>query len=1165
MQTFGLHAGAQIPHEYQWKRSKKMKRKLFGIAILIAIALFAIPAMLSVVAPVSSAQTMTSGDIAGVVSDSTGAVVPNATVSLKSAGTGETRVVQTNASGAYRFNLLKPGTYQVFSTSPGLKSDILSNIVVAVGQVQTVDLVLKPTEAKEVITVTEAAPLLQTENANLASSFSTKQLELLPAPGGDITTAAFTVPGVVVSTGAGYGNFSAHGLPGTSNLFTMNGNDNTDSYLNLNNSGASNLTLGGSEVDQVSVVQNAYSAQYGRNAGAQVNFITKSGSNAFHGELLYNYNGSAMNANDFFANAAGTPRGRAVSNQYGASVGGFAKKDKVFFFVNTEGMRYVLPTTGVQSLPSQALQNYILGNISAAQVPYYQKGFDLFNKAPGANRAVPVTNGDGLLQDSYNGLGCGTLAGTPAGGGKVFGEDVSCANAYVTNVSNLNKEWIFGSRVDYNINSNQKIFFRFKTDHGLQPTATDPINPVFNAESNQPQYEGQINHTWVATPQLVNSFIGSVMYYSAVFGPKDLSAALQAFPSMLNIYDGGANGTGGFTQLGISLNNYPQGRRIGQLQLVDDLSWNVGRHSLKFGVNYRSNRLTDTGNQRLVYGGRYYILGLDEFANGQIDPGTGSLYQQRSTPFPVVHLRAYNAGFYGQDEWAVTPKLKLTLGLRFDRTGNPYCTDKCFAVENSPWDTIQKGINVPYNQSIATGRGDAFYSVEPLVVQPRFGIVYSPSWSKHTVIRGGVGLFSDLPPLTLVSALFGSNAPNVFTPSIRTGSGGNNLLINSSGAGSGPAIAQATGSAFMSGFSNGYTVGQIKSALSPVAFTEPAYTTIPSEMRSPKYLEWSFEIQQELSEKNVVTLSYVGNHGYDLILRNLKVNGWVNTALTYANGFGGLPTVAPDPRFRVVTDISNSGFSNYDGLSLSYRRGMAFGFQGEFSYTWSHALDTVSNGGILAYSGDSFTSTFNPLSVRNLNYSSSDYDIRHNFTADFLWDIPLKMQNKALNSMLSGWSLSSKWYVRTGTPFSVYNSRIPGRISVAIGGSVLADVLDPNVQTSCTSVDKACFSTSQFAAYNKQTDWGNWPRNSFRAPGYFDTDASLYKAISLSENVRFRFGASAYNILNHPNFASPGYDAATSGFGTISSTVGAPTSPYGSFQGSAVSGRVLVVSGRFNF
>lgn len=1132
-----------------------IQAKKFSAALIAATIMLA----LTFVAPAVHSQTITSGDVTGTVTDSSGAVVPGAKVVLKNVDTGDGRTVDSGGDGQYRFTFLKPGQYAVSASTPGLKSDS-TRVAVAVGQVQTLNLILRPEEAKEVVMVNDSAPLLQADNANIASTFSTKQLDLLPTPGGDITAAAFTVPGIAVSTGAGYGNFSSHGLPGTANLFTINGIDNMDPYLNLNNSGASNLTLGANEVQETTVVQNGYSAQYGRQAGAQVNTITKSGSNAFHGNLLYTYNGSFMNANDFFNNSSDTPRSRALSNQYAASFGGRAIKDKLFFFVDTEGLRYTLPSAGFVTIPSVDLQNYILKNLPSAQVPLYQKAFGLYNSAPGSSRKVKVTNGDGNLQDSTGTLGCGALADTPTGvGNGIFGTNVSCADGFGTNVSNQNTEWLFSSRVDYNVNDRHKLFIRFKTDHGLQPTATDPINPIFNAISNQPQYEGDIDYTSILTPRTVNKLTASVNWYSAIFGPSDLNATLAAFPTQFQILDGGSNAAG-FTGLGNDNTRYPQGRRVGQIQLVDDFSYIIGKHTVKVGVNYRYNRVTDTGNNTLIRAGRFQFAGLDEFAAGIIDPTTGSNYVQRFAASPTAHLRLYNVGFYLQDEWAVKPNVKITVGLRLDRTGNPDCTDNCFSRFVTPFASLQKGASIPYNQSIQTGLSHAFYNIESVVPQPRLGITYNPGWSRNTVIRGGVGLFADQFPAFFAGNLFG-NSPNVFTPTIRTGT------VNTGGAGSAPAIAVATGQAFQRGFAGGATLSQLQAALAPVAFTPPPYFNIPSTLNNTKYLEWSFEIQHQFLTKNVFTAAYVGNHGYDVFNRNLKANGSASAA-SYPNGFGGLPSVAPDTRFRIVTDLSNNGWSNYSGLTASYRRAFGYGFQGQMGYTWSHALDTVSNGGLtLFFSGDSLTSQNDALNLRRLNYSNADYDIRHNFVADFLWELPVKSSNKLVSNVFGGWALAGKIFARTGTPFSVINSRIAGRLGASVGGNVLAALLDGNIQTSCghANIDKACFTTSQFATLTSQTSFGNLPRNSFRAPGYTDVDTSVYKTIAIHERAKFILGASAFNLMNHPNFTSPAFNVAVGGLGLISSTVSAPTSPYGSFQGSAVSGRVLVLTGKFQF
>jgi hypothetical protein len=690
----------------------------------------------------------------------------------------------------------------------------------------------------------------------------------------------------------------------------------------------------------------------------------------------------------------------------------------------------------------------------------------------------------------------------------------------------------------------------------LQPTETSPIGSVFNAESNQPSYEGQVTHTWVISPRAVNSFIGASNWYSALFAPKDLSASLAAFPTQLVFYDGGANGTGGLSQMGLSNDLFPQGRRVGQLQLTDDLSYSLGSHSLKFGVNYRYNRVTDTGIQRLITGTRYRFFGLDEFANGAIDPASGTNFAERYASLKAVHLRVYNLGLYAQDEWAVKSNVHLTASLRMERTGNPDCVDNCFAMFTTPFASLQKGSTVPYNQSIVTGKSGAYYNVEKLAVLPRLGLTYNPRWSSKTVFRGGVGLFSDLPATTLVTNLV-NNSPNVFTPSVRTGT------VNSGGAGSAPAISQATGAAFRSGFANGATLSQLQAAVAPVTFTPPPYFVGPSTLMSAKYVKWSFEVQQEITNRTVLTVSYVGNHGYNELLENLKVNGYAS-ASAYPNGFGGLPSTAPDSRFRIVTQLTNSGYSNYNGLTFALRRGLGFGFQGELSYSYGHARDAVSNGGAGEYFNynDSLTSMVS--SVVSKNYGYADYDIRHNVMMDFTWEIPVKGKGRLVQETLGGWSLGSKWYIRTGTPFSVYNSKIPGRLGTNIGGAVLATVLDSSVSRSCTDISKACFTTSQFATSTTQTDWGVG-RNSFRGPGYFNFDLSAYKSFSMGEHVRFRIGANAYNFLNHPSFANPAGDVGGSGLGTITSAGTPPTSPYGSFQGSAVSGRVVVLTGKFTF
>ncbi|MBV9300571.1 MAG: TonB-dependent receptor [Acidobacteriaceae bacterium] len=1137
----------------------KFAKVFFGLLVLV----------LFLSSPAIQAQTVTTGDLAGTLTDATGAVIPAATVTLRNLDTGSAQTATTNQSGTYRFSLLPPGNYEVSATSSGLKSDV-QKVTIQVGQALAVNLVAKVQSTQQVVEVNAAATLVNADNADLSTAFSTKQVLDLPAPGGDLTTVAFTVPGVEVSTGMGYGNFSSHGLPGTSNLYTMNGDDYNDPYLNLNNSGASNLLLGQDEVAEATVVQNGYSVQYGRQAGAQVNYVTKGGTNALHGQLLFNFNNHILNANDFFANESGLARPYSVSRQWGADIGGPIIKNKLFFYSDAEGLYYTLPSTGYVVVPSPQLQSYILGHITAAQAPLYQQAFGIYNSAATSRSAVPVTTGSGVLQDGTGNLGCGGtptaaggLTGTAAPGGGVFGVNVSCALAAGASGLNTNKEWLETHRVDWNINDKQKIWFRFKGDHGFQPTGTSLLTPAQNEQSIQPQYEGQINHTYVISPTTVNNFIVSFLWYSAIFGPANESAALSSFPTYFNIGGAGGTNSSGFTANGVNWNAFPQGRDSGQGQIVDDFSIIKGKHTIKVGANFRRNRVTDFGyEQNLV--GSYFFNTLGDFAAGVTNPATGSVYTQSFSPLLDAHIRFYNLAAYVQDEWAARPNLKITLGIRFDRTANPTCLDHCFSRLTDPFTSasFQKGADIPYNASIQTGLSHPYYSTDSVVPDPRLGIVWSPRGGNSTVIRGGIGLFSDLAPGFLVSNVF-KNGPFPFTTNLADGS----LVGLANVPGSAAAEAQTDFNAFKTGFFNGQTLSQL-SAATGGAFSAIPYFSVPSKFLTPNYLEWSFEVQQPIGAKNVFVATYSGNHGYNLLVQNGFPNAFVQSS--YAPGFAGLPTAPPDPRFAAVTQMTNAGISNYNGLSVQFRRSFSYGFQGQISYTWSHALDNISNDGsglpFSFCSGCSLTSLPNPNVASS--YGNADYDVRHNMSADFVWDTPWKFNHKWIANILGNWTLAGKFYWRTGTPFSIIDSTLAGAVAgTNINATLLATTtgaLPYNCGTS--AVTTPCYSTTQFVAAHSETGFGNVGRNSIYGPHYSDIDTSLYKNFNITERMRFQIGASAYNLINHPNFQNPNANIASpSTFGSITATAIPPTSAYGSFQGSAVSGRVLVLTGRFQF
>jgi hypothetical protein len=772
---------------------------------------------------------------------------------------------------------------------------------------------------------------------------------------------------------------------------------------------------------------------------------------------------------------------------------------------------------------------------------------------------VAITNGSGPLQDGNGNLGCGVtgFAGTTAPNGGIFGTNVSCGESWAQSGSNTNKEHLYTLRVDQSITDKQKLYVRLKHDDGFQPTGTDLINTTFNEQSIQPEWDAAINHTYVISPTVVNSVIASVLWYSAYFGPASVSAAQQLFPYRFNINDGGANG-GGFYAMGSNWGGFPQGRDVGQGQLIDDLSITRGRHNIKVGGNYRYNRVSDFG---LLSGtiGQYNFGSLTDFADGVTDATYNSNYSQKFDSITTAHTRLYNLAFYAQDEWAVQPNVKITFGLRLDRTGNPQCVDKCFSRLNAPFtsSSFNKGVDIPYNQSIDTGLSSAYYGVDGAVPQPRVGIVWSPKGGNNsTVIRGGFGLFADLAPAFLIASLY-NQAPYPFNTTVYTGEVG--LPSDSNSAAT---VAQNEFNAFKTGFFGGQTLTQLSNAVP--GFGAFNYFSIPSHFGTPEFAEWSFEIEHRIGEKNVVVATYSGNHGYNLMVQN----GFPDAA-ALGGSFAGMPSVQPDPRFLNITEIGNQGISNYDGLTFQFRRALTHGFQGQVGYTWSHAMDDISNGGSglqFGYNTNTVSTLVNPTIAKN--YGNADYDIRSNLTGDFVYDTPWKLNNKALNYLLGEWSFSSKLYIRTGVPETITDALLGNEFEGTLNAALTATAI-ATVPHSCgnAAVNGAtpCLTPSMFLPAGTEPGFGNIGRNTLFGPGYFNIDSTLYKNVSITERIRFTIGASAYNILNHPHFGSPQANVAYGSLGGIYNTVGPPTSPYGSFQGSLVSGRILVLTAKFRF
>jgi hypothetical protein len=1151
----------------------RFKRTCVALCLL-TIACFLASSSISV----AHAQSAVTGGLSGVVADVTGALVPGAKVVVTDTATDAKQTVTTNAEGRYTVGFLRPGQYKITASAANLRSDSLQ-VTVILGTTATADIKVTPAGTNSVVEVSASAlPLVDTQNITLATTFSEEQIQDLPTPGGDVTTVAFTAPGIVMNAGGMYGNFSSDGLPGISNLFVLNGFDNQDPFLNLNNSGSSNLTLGQGELADATVIQNAYNSQYGRAAGAILEYTTKSGGNRFHGEALESYNGTVLNANGWFNEQEGQSRPHAVSNEWTLNGGGPIIKDKLFFFTDYEGLHYVLPASGYVSLPSSEYEAYSLATVPAAAVSTYKQMFALYNGASSHSSATPVATVAGASPSNPGG-GCGALSGVTTPDGSVLGQNAACALSGYGNANSINVEWLYTQRVDWNISDKHKVYGRYKMDHGSQPTNTNFVNPEFNTVSIQPEYEGQFNDSYVITPNLINSAVVAANWYTAYFGPASISASQAALPffGALGI---GADGSGtpeigGLSNLGVP-GVFPQGRNVTQYQLEEDLSWIHGKNSFKFGANFRRDDLEDYDAQVETDFPVLQIYSLNDLAQGTLcGPNStycnSNVFQQAFVTNQTAHLALYNIGMYVQDEWQVLPNLKLTLGARVDRTGSPLCHGNCFALYSGSFPNASASLNNPYSGEINAANAHPF-GVDPIEFQPRFGFNYQ--FDEKTVVRGGVGLFSDLYPAVFQDSVF-ENFPGDNTETLLAGN------IQNAGAGSMYANAAAGNTAVSSGFSSGGTVTSLNNSLTAlgIPFSPPALGAYfnPGNLHEAQYLEYSLQLQHQFGKSSGVSLTYAGNYGYREIIQNPYLNASTGvfdnaTATWVSNGtLGGLSATPPDPGFGDVNAITNNAHSNYNAAMVTYTH-QGHGLTGHLSYTYSHALDMDSNGGVgnaEPYNSGTLAKQLTPtLGPGNLNYSNADYDIRNDLVGDMVYAEPYKVQNRLVNPVVSGWTVAAKEYYRSGEPFSVTNSNEMGGFQSMSGGNLMAQSTVSSLTNSCGSnphaaVTSACLDSTQYLS--SQTTFGNLRRNAFFGPHYADTDATLTKQIVKAEGFTFTLGAQAYNLFNHPNFGNPGGTVGDSNFGYITNTQAPPTSPYGSFQSAAVTQRVLVVNGKITF
>jgi hypothetical protein len=1129
------------------------------------------------------AQSGTSSALAGTVVDKSGAVIFNAQIKATDVNTGAVRAVQSNPDGRFLFSQVNPGTYQIEVRAQGFGPGQSEPTRVAVGQTVTVNFTLSPAASEQTVEVTEQSVLMSLENPNTSTTIEAETIKSLPNPGQDLTYVAQFAPGALMNTAGasndakaagGYGNVEFNGLPATSNGYILDGFDSNDPFLGLNIGLSTNLVFGLDALQEATVSTNSYAVDQGRYGASQVNYFTKSGSNRFHGDLYEVWNGSLLNATDYFLHANDTPgniakKPRSTVNEFGVSIGGPIRKNRLFFFTHYEGIRIALPLVARTTVPSSAFQQYVLqqlplggtdpinGTALPAQpqeVAFYQKMFALYSNTAGT--PTPVLT---CPLDASGALLPGTQTATNLFNGS------GCADIRTQSMNNSDSENLIVVKIDHTINASNSIWYRLQQDTGLQAAYTDPINTIFNSYSPQPQRTFVIGYTRIITPNLVNQFNPGVSWYSSLFLPNNYAQVLDTFPIVL----AGGSSNAPFTTVGGNDQTYTQGRKVTQWQINDNLIWTRGHHSFKFGENSRRLDVSDYDLGEGVVPTVVYN-DLAELTYGAASTATAG--------FPVTQkerIALGNLDLYAMDTVKVGKRWTLVAGLRTTWNTNPVNQHGLFARPAGSFLDMAHSINQPLNQAIQTNVHSLFPGTPLFSWQPRASVAYK--LSDKMALHAGGGVFNDIIPAQIAD-LGATNAPYapVFVGGINGQVGGVGIAPGATNS-----AVDATAAANRS-FQTAFSAG----TATPYAVN---LNTFPSgKLKTPYFLQWSLGVERELGAHGSLRVDYVGTRAVQEPYQ-VQLNGYQ----TVCDGcFAPFAYNQPlDQRFGNVNEFRTGTGSHYSGLQISAGKQIG-GLTLRGNYTYSHCLDEVSNGGLLPFSSLGILSPL-PGSLRK-EYGNCDYDVRHNLSAFGIYKISFHSSHRLLRQTLGGWQISQTAFLHSGLPFSVlsapytannngifqgsgpqYANRVPGvplyrKTAVAgvtqtgsrqwLNPDAFASVVDPSTGA-CAGGDSPA-----------NCQFGNSGRNNVRGPHFTYSEMYLTKRIPITERVSFRLDTQFFNVFNHPNYSlpnnqagTPGKPATQTGFGALKSTISPPTGLLGVGLGGDSSPRMIAFQGRIEF
>jgi Carboxypeptidase regulatory-like domain/TonB dependent receptor len=1127
------------------------------------------------------------GELTGQVTDSTGALVAGVEVKLTNSATGEVRTTVTTPAGTYRFPALEiVGSYALEIGAKGFKSVKVQNIVVTVGQITTRDVKMEVGAATEQVTVEAGAQLIQTEDASLSQDVDSKIWQDAPLETRSSNEFLSLVAGAEPAAEAMLGTDRGPAVNGTrsgSGNFMVDGFSNNDQGLggggSLVGPGGSNTTISPDAIQEYRVIDGTPPAEYGQAGGFVTDTVLKGGTNQWHGSLFEYNRIQALAANSWFSNAAGQ-QDHLVRNQFGGSIGGPIVKDKTFFFFTTEfhRLRTATPDTAntytsdfynfVQSGAFETFQETNPGGVCNAIL-----GVSCPGKLPDTGKLGPVYTAETAVEAPET---CTTGASncantTPVAQGFYtagIAYEVDPALTPPVNPQNLPLTYpvnIYGTltipqpfvlnqaryttKVDHKLDTNDQLSATYLYDNADEVEQNGGSNFLFGPTLYSHGRAQNAGVTWSHTfsPTILNQARMAYVRHTANF-PGD--PAVSGMSEVFSYFDEPAGALG-------NADNIPQLFTENEFIYKDDLSVAKGKNNFKGGAEFRRTRngstfssvkygltafqdtedvLTDGGFtndlEQLLYGTS--VFGALTYSEASLNPQTGEL------PNYYRGYRANEFATYIQDDWRVSPRLTVNMGLRWEYFGPPHNFEPGLDAnffQGSNVTPIPLSVNNTTNPFFPRDNGEFALFATGTVEQrnhniwakdlhnlgPRFGFSWDPLGNQKMVVRGGYGINYD----RIYNNVFENirfNPPYFALGEVGTYRGLADVT---------PALQQTLVSFPFVGTSTYLATG---------APLTPELRAMDQDIVTPYYEQAHIGVQYQLGKDMVVESNFIGTYGH-------KLAGILNRN-TYDGRFAGGDSLAVNPNFSAINFRTNCCDSNYAGWQTTFRKRFTNGLQFNANYTYSKAMDDLSDAFTGKGTAGGFpTDNWDP----KLDYGLADFNVKHRVVGSFVYDLPFAKSNR----WLGGWNFSGIVQLQGGADFSVDNSQVdsngdgyatdravylgPGGISNAINhktspakgyltqsasnwGSLNGPSTPNETGVPCTANGGAWCNN------------GEMIRNTLIGPAFFNTDLGFAKSFKINERSALKFEGNFFNMFNHPNFQTPVNNLAAANFGQSTAT-----------------------------